>query len=85
MAAGQARRLLSKHNPTLLNLLGCSGRESEMGALVTDFTLIRSGQPAKGKWRFSYIAYCHHFAASHGFEGLLRALAFRARRGLKTA
>lgn len=35
-------------HPTAVNLLGCVERESEMGALVTDFTLIRGGQPAPG-------------------------------------
>ena len=30
-------------HPTFTNLLGCVERESEMGALVTDFTLIKAG------------------------------------------
>ncbi len=61
-------------HPTFTNLLGCVERESEMGALVTDFTLIKAGSlhRANGGYLVLHIAdvFQHHGA----WEGLVRAL-----------
>lgn len=61
-------------NPTAANLLGCMERESEMGALVTDVSLIRAGslQRANG----GYLVLRAEDALEHpaAWEGLLRSL-----------
>lgn len=66
--------LIVDDHPTFTNLLGCVERESEMGALVTDFTLIKAGSlhRANGGYLVLHIADVlqHHGA----WEGLVRAL-----------
>ena len=66
--------LIVDDHPTFTNLLGCVERESEMGALITDFTLIKAGSlhRANGGYLVLHIADVlqHHGA----WEGLVRAL-----------
>ena len=61
-------------HPTLSNLMGCIEREAEMGALITDFTLIKSGaiHRANGGYLVLHMDDMLHHAQA--WEALLRAL-----------
>ena len=61
-------------HPTPAHLLGCFEREAEMGALITDFSLIKAGdlQKANGGYLIMRIEELLHHPAA--WEGLLRAL-----------
>ena len=61
-------------HPTAVNLLGCIERESEMGALVTDFTLIRAGSLHKANGGFLVLHIEDLLQHPTAWEGLLRAL-----------
>jgi lon-related putative ATP-dependent protease len=66
--------IVVEDNPTAVNLLGCIERKSEMGALVTDFTLIKAGSlhRANGGYLVLHVDdFQQHQAA---WDGLLRAL-----------
>lgn len=67
-------------NPTPVNLLGCMERESEMGALVTDFTLVRSGSLQRANGGFLILHIADLLQHPLAFEGLLRALRSREAR-----
>lgn len=66
--------VIVEDNPTPVNLLGCMERESEMGALVTDFTLIRSGSLQRANGGFLILHIADLLQHPMAFEGLLRAL-----------
>lgn len=66
--------IVVEDNPTALNLLGCVERESEMGALVTDFTLIRAGSLHKANGGFLVLHMEDLLQHPGAWEGLLRAL-----------
>ncbi|MDE7371061.1 MAG: AAA family ATPase [Desulfovibrio sp.] len=66
--------IVVEDNPTAVNLLGCVERESEMGALVTDFTLIRSGSLHKANGGFLVLHMEDILQHPGAWEGLLRAL-----------
>lgn len=66
--------VIVEDNPTAFNLLGCIERESEMGALVTDFTLIRAGSLQKANGGFLVIHVDDLLERPAAWEGLLRAL-----------
>lgn len=61
-------------HPTQANLLGCIEREAEMGALVTDFTLIKSGSLHKANGGFLVLRLEDVLQHSGAWEGLMRAL-----------
>ncbi len=66
--------VILEDNPTAANLLGCIERESEMGTLITDFKLIKSGSLHKANGGYLLLRVediLQHFQA---WEGLLRAL-----------
>ncbi|MBR4746960.1 MAG: AAA family ATPase [Desulfovibrio sp.] len=66
--------IVVEDHPTPANLLGCIERESELGALVTDFTLVKAGSLHRANGGFLVLHMddlLHHPAA---WEGLLRAL-----------
>lgn len=66
--------IITEDHPTHANLLGCLERESEMGALVTDFTLIKAGslQRANGGFLILRVEDFSQYPAA--WEGLMRAL-----------
>lgn len=66
--------IIVEDNPTAVNLLGCVERESEMGALVTDFTLIRAGSIHKAHGGFLVLHMNDLLQHPNAWEGLLRAL-----------
>ncbi len=61
-------------NPTAHNLLGCIERESEMGVLITDFTLIKAGALHKALGGFLIVHIDDLLQHTNAWEGLLRAL-----------
>lgn len=66
--------LIVDSNPNPANLLGCLERESEMGALVTDVTLIRAGSLQKANGGFLVIHAEDILQHPPAWEGLLRNL-----------
>jgi predicted ATP-dependent protease len=61
-------------HPTSANLLGCVEREAEMGALVTDFTLIKAGSLHRANGGFLVLNMEDVLQYPAAWEGLLRAL-----------
>ncbi|MEG2172693.1 MAG: ATP-binding protein [Desulfovibrionaceae bacterium] len=61
-------------HPTTANLLGCVEREAELGALVTDFTLIKAGSLHKANGGYLVLHMEDILQHPNAWEGLLRAL-----------
>jgi len=61
-------------HPTYSNLLGCLERESEMGALVTDFTLIKAGSLHRANGGYLILRALDLLQNPAAWEGLMRAL-----------
>ena len=61
-------------HPTYGNLLGCVERESEMGALVTDFTLIKAGSLHRANGGYLVLHVSDVLSNGPAWEGLMRAL-----------
>lgn len=72
-------------NPTTYNLLGCIERESEMGALITDFTLIKAGAIHKALGGYLIIHIEDILQHTQAWEGLLRTLRTKLSRIHETA
>ncbi len=66
--------VIVEDHPTYFNLMGCIERESEMGALYTDFTLIKAGSLHRANGGFCIIRVDDLSANPGAWEGLLRAL-----------
>lgn len=66
--------IVIEDHPTSTNLLGCVERESEMGALVTDFTLIKAGSLHRANGGFLVLHLEDLLQHLNAWEGLLRAL-----------
>ena len=66
--------IIMEDHPTLVNLLGCVERESEMGALVTDFTLIKSGSLQRANGGFLILRVEDVLQHPSAWEGLMRSL-----------
>ncbi|MDR3358839.1 MAG: AAA family ATPase [Desulfovibrio sp.] len=66
--------IVVEDHPTSVNLLGCVERESEMGTLVTDFTLIRAGSLHRANGGFLVLHLEDVLQHASAWEGLLRAL-----------
>ncbi len=66
--------LILEDHPVASNLLGCIERESEMGALITDFSLIKAGSLHKANGGYLIIRAEDILQHFHAWEGLLRAL-----------
>ncbi|MFV0423322.1 Lon protease family protein [Oleidesulfovibrio sp.] len=71
--------ILDDH-PTPANLLGCIEREAEMGALVTDFTLVKAGALQKANGGFLVLHMEDILQHPVAWEGLMRALRSRRAR-----
>jgi predicted ATP-dependent protease len=73
---GQTRGapVVVEDHPTPFNLLGSIEREAEMGALYTDFTLIRPGAVHRANHGFLILNVEDLLANPPSWEGLLRAL-----------
>ncbi|MDR2818941.1 MAG: AAA family ATPase [Desulfovibrio sp.] len=66
--------IVVEDHPTAVNLLGCVERESEMGALITDFTLVKAGSLHKANGGFLVLHIEELLQHPNAWEGLLRAL-----------
>ncbi len=66
--------ILYEDNPTSYNLLGSIERESEMGALITDFTLIKAGSLHKALGGYLIIHIEDILQYTTAWEGLMRSL-----------
>ncbi len=66
--------IIAEDHPTSANLLGCIERESEMGALVTDFTLVKAGSLHRACGGFLIIHAEDILLHPNAWEGLMRAL-----------
>ncbi|MBQ9104580.1 MAG: AAA family ATPase, partial [Mailhella sp.] len=63
-----------EHNPTYGNLLGCIERESEMGALITDFTLLKAGALHRANGGYLILRALDLLRSPMAWEGFMRAL-----------
>lgn len=70
----QGAPVIIEDHPTIYNLLGCIERESEMGALVTDFTLIKAGALHRAHMGYVILQVEDMLQNAAAWEGLLRAL-----------
>jgi lon-related putative ATP-dependent protease len=70
----QGAPVVIERNPTYNNLLGRVEKESQMGALVTDFTMIRMGSLHKANGGYLIIRAEELFSNVFAWEGLKRAL-----------
>ena len=66
--------LVSCDHPTTAHLMGNIERESEMGALVTDFSLIKAGMIHKANGGYLILRIDDILQHPNAWEGLLRAL-----------
>ena len=72
--------IVIEDHPTTANLLGCIERESELGTLVTDFTLIKSGSIHRANGGFLVLHMDDLMQHPAAWEGLIRALKASAAR-----
>jgi lon-related putative ATP-dependent protease len=66
--------VILEFNPTYLNLFGTTEKEAQFGALVTDFTMIRSGSLHKANSGYLIIPVEELLRNPFSYEGLKRAL-----------
>ncbi len=66
--------IIIAHHPTHAKLLGCIERRSEMGALLTDFSLIKAGAIHKANGGFLIIHLEDLLQYSNAFDAFMRAL-----------
>jgi len=66
--------VIVEDHPTYFNLMGCIERESELGALYTDFTLIKAGSLHRACGGFLIVKVDDLVQNPTAWEGLLRAL-----------
>ncbi len=66
--------IIEEEHPTFFNLLGCIEREAEMGALSTDFSLVKAGSLHRANHGFLILDAEDVLASPAAWDGLLRAL-----------
>ncbi len=66
--------IVFEDHPTLSNLMGCIEREAEMGALVTDFTLIKAGAIHRANGGYLVLHMDDMLRYGNAWEALLRSL-----------
>ncbi|SKA74555.1 Lon protease family protein [Desulfobaculum bizertense] len=66
--------VIFENHPTMTNLLGCIERQSELGALYTDFTLIKAGALHRANGGFLVLRVEDLMQEADAWDGLLRAL-----------
>lgn len=66
--------LVFEDHPTLSNLMGCIEREAELGALVTDFTLIKAGSIHRANGGYLVVHMEDVLQHPAAWEAMLRAL-----------
>lgn len=73
-SATKGAPIITDDHPTPANLLGCLEREAEMGALVTDFTLIKAGSLHRANGGYLLLRMEDILQYPNAWEGLMRAL-----------
>ncbi|HVZ55490.1 MAG TPA: ATP-binding protein [Chitinophagaceae bacterium] len=73
-AGQQGAPVIIERNPTYNNLIGCTEKESVLGNLVTDFTMIRAGSLHRANGGFLVIRAEELFRTFYSWEALKRAL-----------
>ena len=73
-AGAEGAPVVVEDHPTAFNLLGSIEREAEMGALYTDFTLIKAGAIHRANGGFLILNIEDLLSNPNAWEGLLRAL-----------
>lgn len=66
--------VIVEDHPTYFNLMGCIERESELGALYTDYSLIKAGSLHRAGGGFLIVKVDDLVQNATAWEGLLRAL-----------
>jgi lon-related putative ATP-dependent protease len=66
--------VIVEDHPTYFNLMGCIERESELGALYTDYSLIKAGSLHRANGGFLIVKVDDLVQNPAAWEGLLRAL-----------
>lgn len=66
--------VIIESNPTYINLMGSIEKESMMGSLITDFTMIRKGSLHKANGGYLIIKASELFKNFYSWEALKRAL-----------
>ncbi len=66
--------VILEDHPTYFNLMGCIERETELGALYTDFSLIKAGSLHRANGGFLIVKVDDLLQNQTAWEGLLRAL-----------
>lgn len=66
--------VIFENHPTFFNILGCIERESEMGALSTNFTLIKAGSIHKANGGYLVVHIEDILTHPTAWDGLLRVL-----------
>lgn len=66
--------IIFENHPTVSNLLGCIERQAEMGALYTDFTLIKAGALHRANGGFLVLRMEDLLQEPQAWDGLLRSL-----------
>lgn len=73
-SATKGAPIITDDHPTQANLLGCIEREAEMGALVTDFTLIKAGSLHKANGGYLVLRMEDILQYPNAWEGIMRTL-----------
>lgn len=73
-SATEGMPIIMDDHPTFVNLLGCVERESELGALLTNFTLIKSGSLHRANGGYLIVHVNDIMQHQSAWEGLMRAL-----------
>ena len=70
----QGAPVVVEANPTHRNLFGAIGREAQLGALATDFTLIRGGSVHQANGGYLVLPVEDMLQSPYAYDGLKRAL-----------
>ncbi len=74
---GEGAPVIYESNPSYLNLIGRVEQMAQMGALVTDFTLIKPGVLHRANGGYLILDAVKVLTSPYAWEGLKRALQFR--------
>jgi lon-related putative ATP-dependent protease len=76
-SAAQGAPVIYESNPSYLNLVGRVEQMAMMGALITDFTLIKPGMLHRANGGYLVLDALKVLSSPYAWEGLKRALQFR--------
>jgi predicted ATP-dependent protease len=73
-SAAEGAPVVYENNPTFMNLVGQIEHSSQMGAVITDFTLIKAGALHRANGGFLILDARKLLSSAYAWEGLKRAL-----------